>query len=151
MSASAEVGEVLAGKYRVERVLGAGGMGVVVAARHVTLGSLVALKFMIPSALDVAGAAERFIREAQAVARLRGDHIAHVTDLGTLDTGAPYIVMEFLDGADLDAVIRVRGRLPVAEAVEYMIGTCKAMVEAHGAGIIHRDLKPHNLLAPAIF
>ncbi|WP_394821773.1 protein kinase domain-containing protein [Pendulispora albinea] len=145
MSASAEVGGVLAGKYRVERVLGAGGMGVVVAARHVTLGSLVALKFMIPSALDVAGAAERFIREAQAAARLRGDHIARVMDFGTLDTGAPYIVMEFLEGADLDAVLRARGRLPVAEAVEYMIGACKAMVEAHGAGIIHRDLKPHNL------
>ncbi|WP_394827861.1 protein kinase domain-containing protein [Pendulispora albinea] len=145
MSVSPEVGVILAGKYRVERVLGAGGMGVVVAARHLQLESLVALKLMVPAALDVEGSAERFRREAQAVARLRGEHIAHVTDFGILDTGRPYIVMEFLDGADLDTVLNARGRLPAREAIDYVIDVCKAMVEAHDAGIVHRDLKPHNL------
>src|SRR5882762_8482806 len=96
-----EIGEILASKYRVEGVLGEGAMGVVVAARHVQLGSLFALKFMRADVVRVEGAAERFNREARAAARLRGEHVARVTDFGTLDNGSPYIVMEFLDGADL--------------------------------------------------
>jgi len=120
-------------------------MGVVVAARHVQLGSLVALKFMLPHETHVPGASERFLNEARAAARLRGEHVARVGDFGTLDTGAPYIVMEFLEGADLHAVVETRGPLPIQEAVGYVLDACKAMEEAHQAGIVHRDLKPKNL------
>ncbi|WP_394840143.1 protein kinase [Pendulispora rubella] len=145
MNAPVQVGDILASKYRVESVLGAGAMGVVVAARHVQLGSLVALKFMLPDTHRVHGASDRFIREARAAARLRGEHVARVMDFGTLETGAAYIVMEFLEGQDLEAVMDARGRLPMREAIDYVIDVCKAMDEAHRAGIIHRDLKPKNL------
>jgi len=145
VTAPVQVGDILASKYRVESVLGAGAMGVVVAARHVQLGSLVALKFMLPETHRVDGASDRFIREARAAARLRGEHVARVMDFGTLETGAAYIVMEFLEGQDLQAVMDARGRLSVREAVDYVLDVCKAMDEAHRAGIIHRDLKPKNL------
>ncbi len=120
-------------------------MGVVVAARHVQLGSLFALKFMRADVVRVEGAADRFNREARAAARLRGEHVARVTDFGTLDNGSPYIVMEFLEGADLDAVVDARGPLPINEALNYVLDACKAMEEAHNAGIVHRDLKPKNM------
>ena len=138
-------GEVLAGKYRVERVLGVGGMGVVVAATHLDLLELRALKFMLPTALDNAEAVERFLREARAAARLRSEHVAKVHDVGRLDNGAPYMVMEYLAGADLGAILKQRGPLPAHEAALYTIQACSALAEAHGAGIIHRDLKPANL------
>ncbi|WP_394829421.1 serine/threonine protein kinase [Pendulispora albinea] len=139
------IGDVLASKYRVEGILGAGAMGIVVVARHEHLGSLVALKFMRPDAVENREARDRFNREARAVARLRGEHIARVLDFGALDTGAPYIVMEFLEGADLAAVLEERGPLPIREALAYVLDVCKAMEEAHRAGIVHRDLKPKNL------
>src|ERR1700723_2351731 len=94
-------GDVLAGKYKVERVLGAGGMGVVVAARHLQLDQLVALKFVLPSAVEDSMVTERFLREAKAAVRLKSEHVAKVLDVGTLETGAPYIVMEYLEGSDL--------------------------------------------------
>src|ERR1700758_3689017 len=96
--APVEPGEVLAGKYKVERVLGAGGMGVVVAARHLQLDQLVALKFVLPSAVEDGQVTERFLREAKAAVRLKSEHVAKVLDVGTLETGAPYIVMEYLEG-----------------------------------------------------
>jgi serine/threonine-protein kinase len=120
-------------------------MGVVVAARHEQLGFPVALKFMLPAALQDAQMKDRFLREARAAGRLRGEHVARVMDFGTLDDGAPYIVMEFLEGKDLEALIAERGRLPEAEAIEYVLQACKAMQEAHDQGIVHRDLKPQNL------
>ena len=138
-------GEVLAGKYRVERVLGVGGMGVVVAATHLDLQEPRALKFMLPTALDNAEAVERFLREARAAARLRSEHVAKVHDVGRLDNGAPYMVMEYLSGADLGVVLKQRGPLPAHEAALYTIQACSALAEAHAAGIIHRDLKPANL------
>jgi serine/threonine-protein kinase len=138
-------GEVLAGKYRVERVLGMGGMGVVVAATHLDLLELRALKFMLPTALENAEAVERFLREARAAARLRSEHVARVHDVGRLDNGAPYMVMEHLTGADLGSVLKQRGQLPAHEVALYAIQACQALAEAHGAGIIHRDLKPANL------
>src|SRR6202167_4101026 len=91
-------GQVLAGKYRVERVVGVGGMGVVVAARHIELGNLVALKFLLPALLSNQEAVSRFVREARASVRIQNDHVARVSDVGTLDNGAPYMVMEFLEG-----------------------------------------------------
>jgi serine/threonine-protein kinase len=145
MPAQIGPGTVLAGKYRVERVLGEGGMGIVVAARHTQLDQRVAVKFMRTEALGQGDGIDRFLREARAAARLEGEHVVRVTDIGTLDDGAPYIVMEYLDGRDLGSVLAERGRIPVAEAAHYVIEACEAMTEAHAQGIVHRDLKPENL------
>lgn len=143
--APVEPGDVLAGKYVVERVLGVGGMGVVVAARHTQLDRSVALKFLLPSACDVQGATARFLREGKAAARITSEHVARVVDTGTLDNGAPYLVMEYLDGFDLGELILTRGPLDAPTAVRYVLQACEAIVEAHQLGIIHRDLKPANL------
>ena len=138
-------GDVIASKYRVEKVLGAGGMGVVVAARHVALGNLVAIKLMQPRAVAVKGAVERFLREGQAAALLQSKHVAKVLDVGQLETGAPYMIMEHLAGGDLAALIETRGAVPLADAAEYLLQACDAIGEAHAKGIVHRDLKPANL------
>jgi serine/threonine protein kinase len=138
-------GDVLGGKYRVERVLGVGGMGVVVAAHHIQLGERVALKFLLPEALDNDEAVARFAREAQAAARIKSEHVARVTDVGTLPGGGPYIVMEYLDGGDLASWLKRRGVLPIGVAVEFVLQACVAVADAHAIGIIHRDLKPSNL------
>lgn len=138
-------GDLLAGKYRVERVLGAGGMGVVVAAMHTELDRRVALKFLLPSALANAVAVGRFAQEARAVVRLKSEHVARVIDVGRLESGAPYIVMEYLEGRDLGTLLEERGPLPVPEAVEFVLQAAEAVAEAHALGIIHRDLKPRNL------
>ncbi len=140
-----EPGATIAGKYRVERKLGAGGMGVVVAARHVQLNQLVAIKFLHPEADPGGTVASRFLREARAAAALRSEHVARVYDVGTLESGEPYMVMEYLEGASLSKVIRVRAPMPVAEAVDLMLQACKAMEEAHALGIVHRDIKPGNM------
>ena len=138
-------GEILAGKFEVERVLGAGGMGVVVAARHTQLEQRVALKFLLPVACEVPGAVMRFLREGKAAARITSEHVARVMDTGVLDGGAPYLVMEYLEGSDLGAVVERRGRVSADEAIEYVLQACEAIVEAHELGIVHRDLKPANL------
>ena len=138
-------GDVLAGKYRVDRVLGVGGMGVVVAAHHVELDDRVAIKFLLPEALHNADAVARFTREAQAAVKIKNEHVARVTDVGRLDNGAPYIVMEYLEGLDLSAWLQQRGRLPIEQAVEFVLQACEAIAEAHALGIVHRDLKPANL------
>jgi len=138
------VGDVLAGKYRVEKVLGMGGMGVVVAATHLDLREIRAVKLMRPDA-ESEQSVERFLREARAVVRLRSEHVAEVYDVGRLESGAPYIVMEMLEGQDLAALQKRRGPLPIEEAVLYVSQACHALSEAHAAGIVHRDLKPGNL------
>jgi len=138
-------GEVLDGKYRVERVLGAGGMGVVVSATHVRLVQRVAIKFLLPHAADDEHTVARFAREARALARLDSEHIARVIDVGALATGVPYMVLEHLGGHTLADLINARGPLPIGEAVAYALEACEAMAEAHAAGIVHRDLKPENL------
>lgn len=138
-------GDVLSGKFRVERVLGVGGMGVVVAATHLQLGQLVALKFMLRAALQYPDNVARFEREARAAVRLRSDHVAKVTDVGRLDDGAPYMVMEFLEGEDLDRYARHNAPIPVQTAVDFVLQACEAIAEAHALGIVHRDLKPKNL------
>jgi eukaryotic-like serine/threonine-protein kinase len=138
-------GELLAEKYRVERVLGVGGVGVVVAAAHVTLGQRVALKFLRKSAARDQASVERFLREARAVVRLKSQHAIRVQDVGTLETGEPYMVMELLEGCDFATLLEQRGRLPISEAVSYVLQACEALAEAHAAGIVHRDLKPENL------
>ena len=139
-------GDIVNGKYRVEHVLGEGGMGIVVAARHLELRELYAIKVMKREALGSDAYAEhRFIGEARAAARLKGEHVARVHDIGRLDTGELYMVMEHLIGTDLKQVVRKRGPLPVQEAVRYLLQTCEAIAEAHALHIIHRDIKPHNL------
>lgn len=146
MSAShVKVGDVLGGKYRVERVLGAGGMGMVVAARHIELGQRVALKLMLKEAMADPANAERFAREARSAVRLQSLHTARVLDVGKLNNGEPYIVMEYLDGQDLDEVVRRNGPMPPHAAVDYILQACEAFAEAHGLGMIHRDIKPKNL------
>ncbi len=139
------VGDVLLGKYVVERVIGAGGMGVVVAVRHRDLGELYAMKFMLPAALANDQAVERFVREARAAAKLKSEHVAKVHDVGRLENGSPYMVMEYLTGSDLEGVLAQHGPLPVTTAAMYVMQACDAIAEAHEAGIVHRDLKPANL------
>jgi serine/threonine-protein kinase len=143
--AGVQEGQILAGKYRIEKVLGVGGMGVVVAARHMQLDTKVAIKFLVPEMLGNGEAVARFAREAKAAVKITGEHVARVLDVGTLETGAPYMVMEFLEGSDLSALLHQRGSLPVDQAVEFVLQASVAVAEAHALGIVHRDLKPANL------
>ncbi len=137
-------GEIIAGKYRVERVLGEGGMGVVVAARHLQLEQLVAIKFLLPTAMQNQQIVERFLQEARASVMLKSEHVAKVLDVGTLSTGAPYMVMEYLEGEDLSTILNTQGPLDVETACNYLVQGCEAIAEAHSRGIVHRDLKPAN-------
>lgn len=138
-------GQILLGKYQVERVLGRGGMGLVVAVRHVDLKQLWAMKFLFPNAVENSEFRERFLREAQAAARLRNEHIMHVQDVGCMENGTPYMLMEYLEGYDLKALLSRRGPLSVEDAVRYVLQVCEGIAEAHAAGIVHRDLKPANV------
>jgi serine/threonine protein kinase len=137
-------GTVLAGKYRVDRAIGRGGMGLVVATVHTELRTPVAVKLLDPRYTDRPKVIERFVREARAAARLKSDHVCRVFDAGRLDDGTPYIAMELLEGKDLRRVLK-EGPVAMRTAVEYVRQACDAIAEAHAAGIIHRDLKPSNL------
>ena len=139
-----EVGTILLGKYRIECILGKGGMGVVARAHHLQLDVPVAIKFLLSEVLDDPGMVERFRREAQAVVKLKSEHVCRVIDVGTLDSGAPYMVMEFLAGRDLDDLLREHGRFTPGFAVDLILQACEALAEAHALGIVHRDIKPAN-------
>jgi serine/threonine-protein kinase len=143
--APVQAGDVLAGKFVVEHVLGIGGMGVVVAARHVQLKQRVALKFLLPVVAENHEAVSRFLREAENASQIQSEHVVRVTDVGTLASGAPYMVMEYLEGTDLGKSLEQSGRLAVATAVDYVLQALIAIAEAHAKGIVHRDLKPSNL------
>ena len=137
-------GDVVAGKYRIESVIGMGGMGVVLGAQDISLGRRVAIKFLAPGkAKDDSDA--RFLREARAAASIQSEHVVRVFEVGTLPNGASYIVMEHLAGGDLAQLLGARGALPIDEAVDYVLEACEAIGEAHKLGIVHRDLKPQNL------
>ncbi len=138
-------GLVLLDKFRVDRILGAGGMGIVIAATHLHLNERVAMKFLLPEVSSNAEAVERFLREAQSSIRLKGEHVARVMDVGAMPDGLPYIVMEFLDGFDLGRKLQECGALPIDEAVDYVLPVCEALAEAHAHGIVHRDIKPANI------
>lgn len=138
-------GTVLAGKYRVERTLGVGGFGVVLAAVHEQLDERVAIKVLLPQAASHATAPSRFVREARAAAKIRSEHVARVKDVGTLEDGTPFMVMEYLEGEDLAALVKRAGGQPVGDVCEWVLQACEAIAEAHGLGIVHRDLKPANL------
>jgi serine/threonine-protein kinase len=138
-------GDVIAGRYVVERTLGAGAMGIVVAARNEQLEQLVAIKVVRDGAVESGAAVARFLREARAAAKLKSEHVTRVLDVGTLESGAPYIVMEYLEGSSLAQLLATSGPMDVDGTVRLLLQACEAVAEAHAAGIIHRDLKPQNL------
>lgn len=135
---------MIAGRYRVECVLGSGGMGAVLAARHLQLDEAVALKFLHPHLAADAVSVERFFREARAASRIKSEHVVRVHDVGTTEAGLPYLAMELLEGTDLGDLV-ARGPLPVPLAVDCVLQAAEALVEAHAEGIVHRDIKPSNL------
>jgi len=137
--------QVLAGKFQVEKVVGVGGMGMVVAAHHLALRQRVALKLMLPELAAKAGFAARCVREARAAARVRSEHLTRVLNVSTLEDGSPYIVMEFLEGIDLHTLLRRNGPITAGAAAAVVLQACDAIAEAHSVGIVHRDLKPANL------
>jgi serine/threonine-protein kinase len=139
-------GDVVAAKYVVERVLGVGGMGAVVVARHRELGQRYALKVQRKRESRSKDTAARFLQEARAASRLTSPNAVRVVDFGTLPDGSPFLAMEYLEGVDLNVHLARSGdRLAVHETVGYMLDVCDALAEAHALGIIHRDLKPSNL------
>jgi serine/threonine protein kinase len=140
-----KAGDVIGGKFRVERVLGTGGMGMVVAAKHTELGQRVAVKVMLAEAASDPQHAERFTREARSAVQLQSLHTARVLDVGRLKNGEPFMVMEYLEGEDLDEFVRKTGPLPPNIAVDYILQACEAFAEAHGLGMIHRDIKLKNM------
>src|SRR5688572_25564200 len=139
------VGSVLAGKYRIERVVGSGGMGVVALASHLRLDSPVAVKFMLPRQGGAERTAARFLKEARTASRITSPHVARVFDVDLREDGVPYIVMGYLEGETLASALRRRGPLGVEETVDDVLAVCEALAEAHALGIVHRDLKPANL------
>ncbi|HNZ23958.1 MAG TPA: serine/threonine-protein kinase [Polyangiaceae bacterium] len=142
---SVDIGDVLVGKYKVESILGQGGMGVVVAAMHLHLQERVALKFLRPGAGRSEEFNARFMREAQVSAKLRNEHIVKVSDVGMLESGAPYMVMEYISGVDLRSMLKKEGPLAIPRAIDYIIQACEGLAEAHSFSVVHRDLKPSNL------
>ncbi len=138
-------GDVLAGKYQIERLIGRGGMGAVFAAQHVLLNQRVAVKLLLGELTRSPEATTRFMNEARAAAQIRGEHVARVLDIGQLPTGAPYMVLEYLEGVDLADLLHRRGVLAVPEVADYALQALEALAQAHAAGIVHRDLKPANL------
>ncbi len=138
-------GEVLDGKYRVERMLGEGGMGAVAKATHLLRRAPVALKFMSTAMLSLPGAVERFVNEGVAASQIDSDHVVKIFDVGRLPSGAPYLVMEFLDGRDLGDVITHDGpRIEPRRAVHFCLQMLRALSTAHASGVVHRDMKPSN-------
>ncbi|MCW5806595.1 MAG: serine/threonine protein kinase, partial [Deltaproteobacteria bacterium] len=135
----------LSARFRIDAVLGTGGMGVVVAAHHLVLDQRVALKLMRPELRDRKDLVRRFLREARVAARLKSRHTTRVFDVGVLDDGAPYIVMEYLDGVDAASFLRRHGPVAPARAAGIVLQALDAIAEAHALGVIHRDLKPANL------
>jgi serine/threonine-protein kinase len=142
-SAPVGPGETIAGKYRIEHVIGQGGMGVVVAARHLELQQRVAIKFLL-AAPDEASVV-RFLREARAAAKVNSDHVCRVFDFGRLETDEPYLVMDYLEGEDLVAVLARERPIAPERAVGWILEACDAVASAHALGIVHRDIKPANL------
>ena len=138
-------GEVLLGKYRVDQVIGRGGMGVVVEAWHLQLEERVAIKLLLPELVTLPEAVARFQREGRALFKIKSEHVCRVFDIGTLGSGVPFMVMEFLQGDDLAALLASRRRFSLEEAIGLIVQACFGVAEAHRRGVVHRDLKPENL------
>jgi eukaryotic-like serine/threonine-protein kinase len=139
------VGQVVSGKYRIERQIGRGGMGIVLAATHLQLGHLVAIKVMRRDLVVDDKVLDRLLMEARAAAKIRNEHVARVLDVGTLENGSPFIVMEYLEGENLADLLDREGALEVQQAVQFLLQCCLALAEVHAAEMVHRDLKPGNL------
>jgi serine/threonine-protein kinase len=140
-----EPGQILAGKYRIERLIGSGGMGAVFRAHHEILDRPVAIKCLLPESAARAEAVGRFLNEARAASRIHSEHVATVLDVGTLDTGLAYMVLEYLEGQDVGQLLSERETLSPREAVDIVLEALEAIAQAHALGIVHRDLKPANL------
>jgi serine/threonine protein kinase len=138
-------GDVLAGKYRIERLVGRGGMGAVFAAQHILLNQRVAVKLLLGELANSTEATGRFMNEARAAAQIQGEHVARVLDIGQLPDGMPYMVLEYLEGSDFSVLLKQRGFLTVPEVADCALQVLDALGQAHAAGIVHRDLKPANL------
>ncbi len=138
-------GDTIAGKYALVGLIGEGGMGVVFEATHLRLKQRVAIKVLRPDLPEFETVVARFEREARAAAQLQSIHTARVIDVDVLPNGLPYIVLEFLEGRDLDAELEATGPMAVEDAVDIVRQVTDAMSEAHSLGIVHRDLKPSNL------
>jgi serine/threonine-protein kinase len=139
------VGELVGGKYRISRLIAEGGMGVVYEAQHTIVKRRFAVKFLRPDLADKRESLGRFQREAEAAGSLESEHIASVVDFGITADGSAFIVMEYLAGESLAALLEREGPLPVERATDLCIQACHGAETAHAAGIVHRDLKPHNL------
>ena len=138
-------GSVIGRKYRIDAVMVEGGMGIIYRGFHLALEKPVVVKVIRPEYARNDEAVARFLNEARSTARLRGIHVAQVIDTGCIESGPPYMVMELLEGCDLRALVSSEHRLPVPQAVHYVMQACEALAEAHAIGIVHRDLKPENL------
>lgn len=149
--ADLEPGTVLLDKYRVVETLGVGGMGIVVACDHLSLGNRVAIKFLLPKYVSNEEIVRRFLQEARAAIKIKSDHVAQVLDVGLLEdermraSAIPYMVMEYLEGKDLSQWVELGKRFSVSEAIDYTVQAAEALAQAHREGIIHRDVKPANL------
>jgi serine/threonine-protein kinase len=139
-------GDVIAGKYRIESVIAVGGMGTIVSAIHADLGQRVAIKLMPKRAAKRPAAVERFMREARTAAAIENDHVVRVFDVGRLETGLPFMVMEHLDGKTLAELIFARSPIPLEEGLDWVLQASVAIAECHAKGIVHRDLKPENIM-----
>lgn len=137
--------EPLAGKYRIEHVIGRGGMGIVLRAVHLRLDEPVAIKLLLQDVATEPSVVERFMREARAASKIKSPHVVRVTDIDVLPSGAPYMVMELLEGYTLAELCRAQGPLAPGLVTAYLRQACDALAEAHELGIVHRDLKPSNL------
>lgn len=144
-TAEFKIGDVIAGKYRIDKIIGEGGMGVVAAATHLELRDLVALKFLRKEVIANKPLVARFANEARAAVKLKSEHVARTIDVGATAEGVPFIVMEYLSGQDLGEVLDKKNVLPVTLTIEYMIQACEALAEAHARGIVHQDIKPANI------
>jgi serine/threonine-protein kinase len=138
-------GETLAGKYVVDGRCGRGGLAVVLSAVHVGLAQKVAIKMLLPEWAGDKDVMERFAREGRAAIRIRSEHVVRVLDVDSLATGAPYLVLEYLEGHDLEEIVALWGPPPVRTAIDWVLQAAEAISEAHVHGIVHRDLKPANL------
>src|SRR5262249_28422202 len=140
-------GEVIDGKYQIEALLGRGGMGAVLRAKHLLLRAPVALKFMSPEVMNVPGVAERFQNEGIAVSRIDSENVVKVFDVSKLPNGQPFLVMEYLEGEDLAHLLGREGApflSSVPRAVHFVLQVLRGLHVAHRAGIVHRDMKPAN-------
>jgi serine/threonine-protein kinase len=139
------VGMLVGDKYRLERLVGQGAMGAVYAALHEPLRKKIAVKILFEEHVGSPVAVRRFFDEARALAGIESEHVARVFDVGVLETGAPFMALELLEGCDLGQVLQERVSLPVPQVIDWILQALEALAEAHALGVVHRDLKPENL------